>query len=262
MANEFYYNDDFESQILAISDTYAVDMAIEDWLSDLLGLDSSDIIYSSNDYAFRERTRTTDNNLINLPFCNYYRKNVECNTSRLWRNNAKSSLYNMFDKTISKAINKKIRCIPCTIHYEGAIYYSQDKDKEYALKKLLFESYNETILYPSLMIYTGDEIKSVANINLNVNSNENFSENDWLEKNHIHVLTFDLEVETFMFLGDQENTIGICATIGVNFVLAKNKNYLSKDNIILGEDEEHVNTGKFYTVDDVEGILRSYFKIE
>ena len=176
---------------------YALDIAIENKLSDLLELPLDRIIYASNEYCFRERTRKNEGDL-NLPFLNYYRKSFG-DSNREWFNDY-SNRFGLIDRQnkFTSLLGGRLRVYPVSIGYEATVFFAQDKDCQYAMNKLLFESSNETIIEPQIETDKGDIIKNTGNVTFNLEYMPNYQESDWLEQNRIWSIDLDFEVDTFM----------------------------------------------------------------
>ena len=195
-SSPFYYGEQMKSWANTPM-VYALDIAIENHLSKTLELSLDRIIYASNEYCFRERTRKNEGDL-NLPFLNYYRKSFG-KSNREWFNDY-SNRFGLIDREnkFTSLLGGRLRVYPISISYEATVFFAQNKDCEYAMNKLLFEDSNETILNPQIETDKGDIIENIAIFNSELEYMPNYQESDWLEQNRIWSISLDFEVDTFM----------------------------------------------------------------
>ena len=90
----FYYGEQMKSWA-NIPMSYSLDIAIENHFASTLEFPLDRIIYASNEYCFRERTRKNEGDL-NLPFLNYYRKGFG-ESDRPWFNDY-SNRFGLIDR--------------------------------------------------------------------------------------------------------------------------------------------------------------------
>lgn len=229
----FYYGNQMKSWANTPM-VYSLDIAIENHFSSILELPLDRIIYASNEYCFRERTRKNNGDL-NLPFVNYYRTGYE-KSEREWFNNY-SNKYGLIDREnkFTSLLGGRLRVYPITITYEATAFFSQNKDCEYAMNKLLFEDSNETILNPQLETDKGDIIENIAIFDSDLSYNPTYQESDWLEQNRIWTIGIDFSVTTFMIgnfnpLPDRDANgnpmpLHVAKSVLLQFFCAKKLNY-------------------------------------
>lgn len=239
--SSFYYGDDFEKQINQIMD-YALDIAFENYISDVLNFPLNRIIYSSNEFCFREREKKC-NGQLDIPFMNYYKTGFT-ETDRRWFKNQSNLRYILDSENIEKYLGNNFRVTPVKCEYESTIFFSQHKDCEYAYKKLLFESSNEAIIPYSIIIKDKDtEIKNTAILYLDLDFNPTYNESDWLEENKIYTIDMNFSLDTFIIMGRNDNisiakeVLGqfICAKNGSDLTNLKDEDIISKLDIYFGE---------------------------
>lgn len=232
----FYYGNQFKNW----SDTpivYALDIAVENWFSSVLKFPLDRIIYASNDYCFRERTRKNNGNL-NLPFFNYHKTNYDI-SDKLWFNDW-SNRFGLHDinNQFTSAMGGKMKVYPITIEYEGNAFFAQNKDCEYAMNKLLYNASNETIINPLLETSDGTILKNAGVLNLDLEYNPSYNENDWLEMNRIHTIGINFSVRTFMIgqFDTNADNLHVAKKSMLQFFSAKSLNYeepLSSPQLIM-----------------------------
>lgn len=226
----FYYGNQMKSWA-NVPMSYAQDIAIENYFSQVLELPLDRIIYASNEYCFRERTRKNKGEL-NLPFFNYYRKGFEP-TDRPWFNNY-ANKFGMLDtyNKFTSALGGKIKLYPITMNYEGTVFYAQDKDNLYAVNKLLYESSNETKIYPQIETNDGTIIKNIGIVDFNIDYMPNYQESDWLEQNRIWSIGVDFSVQTFMIgeFDGNPNNLHVAKKVVLEFFTAKKFDYSDYNN--------------------------------
>ena len=236
----YYYKDTFDSYWSANSVVaYALDLKIDEWVQNVLQFPSDRIIYASNDFTFRERTRNKKDNPISvgsldLPYLSYYRTGYsECD--REWWNNY-ANLFGVLDIANERYESKvgKIRLTPVKVEYEATAFFSQEKDCEYALTEILHDASNETILFPELYVDENYTLKNIAIFNNDIEFNPEFNENDWLEQNKIFTISMNWSFDTFLIIGC-DNNVSIAEEVIMEFISAKK---LSKPNISESEAKE------------------------
>ena len=216
--------------------SYAMDIAIENHFSDVLEFPLDRIIYASNEYCFRERTRRNKGEL-NLPFLNYYRVGFE-DADRPWKNDY-SNRFGLIDRenNFTSKLGGVMRIYPITISYEGTAFFAQNKDCEYAMNKLLFDNSNETIVKPQVETNDGDIITNAGLMDFDIEYNPTYQESDWLEQNRIWTIGIDFTITTYMIgnfntnpsgeYDSEGNPLGIkvAKNVLLEFFTAKKLNY-------------------------------------
>lgn len=209
---------------------YSVDIALENYMGETLEFPLDRIIYASNEYCFRERTRT-NNGELNLPFMNYYRIGYDY-TDKLWFNDY-SNRFGLHDaeNKFTSLLGGRMKVYPVTIEYESTVFFAQNKDCEYAMNKLMYASSNETIITPRLETNNGDIIKNAGVLGLDIEYNPMYQENDWLIQNRIWTIGLGITLRTFMIgefdtVGDNQFTsLQVCKSVVLDFFSAKKLNY-------------------------------------
>ena len=235
----FYYKDDFDTnwsaeQVVA----YSLDLSIDQWVSDTFLFPSDRIIYASNDYTFRERTRNKKASAISvgtldLPYLSYYRTGYsEC--ERAWWNNYanKIGVLDINNEGYEAQIGSKLKLHPIRIEYEAVAFFDQSKDCEYALSRVEYSDSNETLLFPTMQTSSGNSLKSIAVMTMDVEYNPEFNENDWLEQNKIFTISMNWYFDTFMIVGKDSENIQIAEEVIMDFLSAKK---LSKPDMTKSE---------------------------
>lgn len=236
MANNFYYQNEFKSNLIPAPDVYSVDIALEDFLSKILDFPLNRIIYASNENCLRERTRLNDG-LLKLPFLNYHKIGYSEN-DRQWFNN-RSNMYRFVPDDLNIKLDTYVKYFPIKIEYECTVFFDQDKDKELAMKKLMYEASNESFIKPEITLSNGDTLMIPCVVNLDLDFEPNYTEQDWLENNKIHTIGISIECNTIMVITGNNKT-GIATSTALEFLVKK-----------IGDD-----------ITDVESGLREYFESE
>lgn len=230
----FYYGNQMKSWANTPM-AYALDIEIENHFSKILEFPLDRIIYASNEYAFRERTRKNDGDL-NLPFLNYYRTGYE-ESQRNWFNDYANrfGLMDLSNSFTSLLGGGRLRIYPITITYEATAFFGQNKDCEYAMNKLLFDASNETKIIPQLETNKGDIFQNIGIIDFDLSYNPTYQESDWLEQNRIWTIGIDFSVTTFMIgnfnanpdVDSQGNPmpLHVAKSVLLQFFCAKKLNY-------------------------------------
>lgn len=226
----FYYGDKFEKWGNTPM-TYALDIAIENHIAKTLQFPLDRIIYASNEYCFRERTRRNEGEL-NLPFFNYYRTGFE-EADRPWRN-YRVSKWGLLDSNneFTSKLGGKIKAYPITVTYEGTAFFAQDKDCQYAMNRLLYEDFNETCLTPKLETNDGTILENMAIFDSELEYMPTYQESDWLEQNRIWTIGIDFAVQTFMIgdFDDNPANLHVAKEVLFNFFSAKKLDYDNYEN--------------------------------
>ena len=218
--DSYYYQKEFEDDFNQIM-VYSMDIYLEKYFSEVLNFPLDRIIYASNEYCFRERGRKNGGEL-NIPFMNYYRTNYS-ETDRPWFKNQSNLRHILGSEEVVKELGRNFRCTPIKCDYEGTIFFSQNKDVEYACNQLLFEKSNETIIPYSIIINNKVQLNNTAIFSVDIDFNQNYNENDFLEQNKIFTLGLDFSLQTFASKGCSENAkCYIAKDVLWDFIVAKN----------------------------------------
>lgn len=175
---------------------YALNNAIENFYANLLLKDETNrIVYATTQYALRERAyqmgNTDDINYLNLPFLNYYVKEVNnLATNRSWFNHQLN-----VDGIFVPELNRKLRIQPITVDYDSMFWTWRNDEKEYATYNTIWDTSNETEIKYSLNV-DGKEISMIGILNYNFSLASEFNESDWLERNKIRTIRLDFEFQT------------------------------------------------------------------
>ena len=224
-SSPFYYGEQMKNWA-STPMSYATDIAIENHFSKTLEFPLDRIIYASNEYCFRERTRKNKGDL-NLPFLNYYRVGYD-KSEREWFNDY-SNRFGLIDRQnkFTSILGGKMRIYPITIQYEATVFFAQNKDCEYAMNKLLLDASNETTIEPQLETNNGDIIKNAGFVNFDLEYNPTYQESDWLEQNRIWTIGIDFSVTTFMIGNFDTNpdNLYVAKSVLLEFFSAKKLNY-------------------------------------
>ena len=242
----FYYGEQMKSWANNPM-VYALDISMEYKLSELLQFPLDRIIYASNDYCFRERTRKNHGDL-NLPFLNYYRIGYDA-SERRWFNDY-SNRFGLIDRNndFTSLLGGKMKIYPINVNYESTVFFAQNKDCEYAMNKLMYESSNETVISAQVENDKGDVIKNVGIVGFDLEYNPTYRENDWLEQNRIWSISLDFSINTFMIGDFDENpdNLNVTKSVLLEFFSAKKLNY---DNYKESEQMEWILTRYFENQD-------------
>ena len=161
---------------------------------------SNRIVFSKNEFAFRERLRDqrkSENselqaNTLNMPFMNFGISSISLSDSRLM-----ASYYYKNTGIYLSELGKKFRFFPVEIQYEGTFFTTSAADAQIVLAKFFKQASTQTILKP-VLYYDGKEIANFAELNFSdVTYDGEYSESDWLEKNRIHTVGFNISVMTY-----------------------------------------------------------------
>ncbi len=214
---------------------YALHIAVEQHIADMcLNGDLNRIIYSSREYAFRERVRQRENGgttnpnkdktaSLDLPFAYLKLDTITPKTDRkLWNNLA--NIEGLYDSTLGI----KYRVIPCNISFTGGILYSSLEDTLYAHSKIMSDESNETILYPELTFTNsdGDEVTDSISAFLGYGNIEidgsGYEETDWLTKNRMHHINLDgLNFDTVILSTEGAEDVYLTEQFILNFLSTK-----------------------------------------
>ena len=197
---------------------YAMDISLESYFQSLLGLEATRIIYASNDYCFRERTRQTSTGTLEIPFMNYYKTGYS-KADRNWKQTKQAVRY--FKNDNLELQHGHIRVMPVKSEYEITLFFNQHKDCEQAYRKLMFASARETTLQASINIE-----EDTLNIPMilywdNIEFNPDYNENEWLEQNKIYSISISLSVDHYILDCDDEDTVYIANSVLLDFATGK-----------------------------------------
>lgn len=207
--------------------------------------DPSRVIYSSNQFAFRRRNQlltedTASHKLLtqnlNVPFVNFYLTSLSPNTDRKWKSRP-LELHGIMDWTI----NKKLRLSPMKLSFEATIYTNKETDRHYAMSQIFWEGALETKLKPTFEL-DGETFSNIAVVGFDLNFSNQYTENDWLEKNNIRATSIDFNIDTYLV---KTNTSGFCIPkqVLVSFASSHNIDIEKEDNYetLLNGVIDHIN---------------------
>jgi hypothetical protein len=240
--SSFYYESDFIDKDTFFNYIYSLDIEIEEYFSKMLFYsDLGKIIYASNEFSFRKRVEQSEDAILNIPFMNYFLKSITPDTNRQWWKNTNNVQTMMNLNGYKEKLGFGVKLVPVHLNYEATIWFSQDKDLQYAYSKVLFSNTNETILYPKLTSESGFVLKNLAIMSYNLDFKPEYTENEWLEMNNITSATLDFEFDTLMVYPDtdilltpQPHNRGLFLTEEIIF------DFLSKKNITLTDTPENM----------------------
>lgn len=205
--NNFYYESEFSRDDIFFNSVYSTDITIEEYFSKMLFYsDLSRIVYASNEYCFRRRSEM-NNGLLNIPFMNYYLSKITTDVSHQWWKHM-NNVAPMLDLGGYKSlIGFGIKLVPIKLSYEATVWFSQDRDLQYAMSKILMSNTNETIIYSTLNTSSDYALKNLGLLTYNFDFKPQYTENDWLESNNITSIALDFEIDTFAVYPDSENIL-------------------------------------------------------
>jgi len=219
MPSRFYYDDINNSTFL--NTLYSADLALENHFANMLfSGDTTRMVYSSNEFAFRKRVGKSENNYSNadLPFMNYWNTQaINPDTDRFYWNHI-AQMQGIF----SEVVGRKIRVVPQKIEYESSVWFNNAFDLQYAMSVLSNDDSNETIVSSSVSTHDGKEVEIPLYLGYSFSTNE-YKEDDWLERNHIYNQGVDFYVDA-MFIFDDQGPVSITDEVILNFIASKGLN--------------------------------------
>ena len=165
--------------------------------------DPSRLVYATNSFAFRARQRTLRGNensefqanSLSLPFMNL---GIKQGGISFADTNLFSSFQAKTQGILLDGIEVYARLIPVTIQYEGTFFTDQTADAHVVLQRAFRRAVVEQTLKPSLY-YGENEIINVLKLNFtDIVLDDMYQESDWLERNRIHTVGFDISADTYM----------------------------------------------------------------
>lgn len=232
-----YYNDPNYINVF-----YNLNIAIEEYFADLLfDGDLSRIIYASNQYAFRERSRQdTKSNNLNFPFMNY----------RIIDLDFPSKNRKMFNNMVNiegiylEGTGKKVKVTPVNVVYEGIIYFERNDDNYQAYNRIIFQTSNETILYPQVTMKDINDVDVTfpisAFLDFDLKIDGKYNENDWMTQNRIHTIGMNSFSFDTVVLQQNDTAVSLTEEAILEFLSSKpnysgeltNKNTLDPQTLI------------------------------
>jgi hypothetical protein len=228
--SDFYYGSDWESYTF-YNTLLANSIALENHFSSLLfHNDLNRIIYSPNEFCFKERLRKnkSESNL-NFPFMNYYLLDINQDTSprSLWNN--MNEVQGMLGDDYQAKLGYKLKLVPVTMEYEGTVFYNQPYDVLYGQQRIQKQASNETILSGVYTVPIASGVVSVSGtydlynplfVNYSIDYNDQYSQDDWLIQNKILTIGLDIKVITY-FIYSESTTISLSKEVIFNFISSK-----------------------------------------
>jgi len=230
-SNDYYYSDITSSGYF--NTLLASTIAIEQHFgTKLFNNDLSRIIYSPNEFCFKDRLRVNKHESdLRFPFMNYYLKSSNKNTSprSLWNN--VNQVQGMLQDDYPE-LGTKIKIIPTTMSFEGTVFYSQGTDTWEAQRRLQMDQANESIIYtyytipdkllnPLTTSGNNYQFKSPCFLTYDPDYNPEYDQNSWLEENQIFSIAVDFDIITFLLFAN-DNIIPLSNELILNFISAKN----------------------------------------
>lgn len=218
-----WYNKTFANNI------FSTNIAVYRYLADLLFEgDLNRVVWASNDMLFQRRQAQV-NSLIKqgkledsggtlaFPFCGFrlIQDAASATHERRWQNQALN-----VEGVWLEELGRKVRITPMTLIYEAIFCCQDDIDIQYITTKALWDDSNETLL--EAWIDTESEkgetktLKNIVVCSTTAHMNDQFSEADWLTKNRIQTVRFELKCGTWL-MGDDRRRYGIAKNIWFNF---------------------------------------------
>lgn len=219
----FYYSDEINNQPNIFYNTLVgVSIAVENHFKDLLFKgDINRIIYASDGYAFKERSRKNDI-LLGIPFMNYYLQGMFKDTGnrQLWNNEAQ--VIGLRDiGQYQKELGRPIRAVPVRMSFESSVFFSQPFDAMYAYQKLADDSANEIILESTYLTENNLQISNSVFITYEPVWSPEYTEQEWLQDNKIIPIGMNFEAIT-LFLFTDTGLISLSEEVIMNFIASKN----------------------------------------
>lgn len=165
--------------------------------------DPSRLVYATNSFAFRARQRTLRGNenselqanSLSMPFMNLGVKQGGISF-------ADTNLFSSFQAKSEGILLDKLgiyaRLYPVTIQYEGTFFTDQVADAHVVLQRAFKRGAVEQNL-SSKLYYGGNEILNIIKLNFDdIVLDDQYQESDWLEKNRIHTVGFQITADTYM----------------------------------------------------------------
>ena len=202
MATNNYYSDS-----TWINTKYAADIALENHYTNMIFQNQPNrIVYSRDQYAFRQRSiQTTKLNntqvslqTLDLPFLNYHGTPVVGTDRKYWKQELNSS------GIFIEELGYKIKATPITLNYEATFYFHKESDNLQAFEKLAWDESNETQINYDVLV-DSEAVSNIGILGYNLDYDGMYTENDWLDRNNIHTVKADFELQTFILKG---NTTG------------------------------------------------------
>jgi hypothetical protein len=235
-ATSFYYSGEFSNEALPFSNSvYCLDIAMENKLANwVFHNDLNRIIYASNDFCFRRRLEMQGQEeegaeFLNFPFINYYLVNTSFETERMLKKNSAQVQGMLNLGGYAEETGVDFRVIPLRLEYESTIWFSQDKDLQYAQTKLFDKSSNEIILYGDLVAPNKKAFKLPAFVKFDFQFKPEYKENEWMETNNIVSMSMDFSMDTMLIFGYKNNdlaqdiiqTVSLTEEVIMNFISTK-----------------------------------------
>lgn len=231
---------------------YYLDLALEKYLGKLYLKNQLDrLIWSDSDWALRKRAGNTDtDNTLNLPFINYKMTDASNDTDRTLFN------HSMFSQGIYiPEAEAHVKIVPVQFEYDITFWCNRDEELVYALHTSLFESGNETVIYPEILLDNGKIIKSPAFVTYGISYNDIYSQEDFIVNNKIRTLSIPFTIDTYLIkdAGNVQNEEGT-GSDGLNVILT--------EQVILDFfNSKNINKQDMYK-SEMEIFFRTYFTDE
>lgn len=217
MAEEFIQDNYYHSSRTKFIDTHiSTKCGIEWWLSRLLfNNEPSRVVYATPDIAFRKRIETLDKGkndeeplkpeMLNLPYATYYQLGDPEPDDRVAAVNAHQSLVGEYQEEF----DRNIRSLAVMTKYKITCYFSRRDDVRQAGQLLLWEKEPK---YPIKLYhditYRGVKLSLPVFMTIeSINTNPDYKETEWLNKNRIFMVDVEVSVRSYQLLINNINNI-------------------------------------------------------
>lgn len=193
---------------------------VMDWFKDryLMG-DEKRVIISSTAMALRKRASGNQWSNANLPFANVFIKSIEKKVDRPWYNHLLAT-----DGIWIPELNRKVKMLPVRINFEASLFYHNTYDLQFSTFRLMQDEHFEDRLTIPMLNEQNMEFPLFGVIDYNLNTENTFSEKEFLERNNIKVVTVDPFVDTWIIwdtpVYPTERILARIANLGTDFEYA------------------------------------------
>lgn len=155
--------------------------------------DSSRAIISSTEMALRNRAKGNAWSNANLPFFNLGVPSVNKDVARPWYVHRLA-----VEGVWVPELQRKVKMLPIKISFECNLFYHNMYDVQFAMFRAIQEEHFEDRLSIPMKFENGQELNLIGILEYNLDTNPQYTEKDFLERNKIRTITLDPTVDTYV----------------------------------------------------------------
>jgi len=229
VAGRSFFNKPFCNNVLSTN------IALWKHLAGLLfGGDMERVVWAGTDIMFRKRQEQlaerkagrvpkTDLGVLDMPFCSFRlaQDGIKPGSQRNWWNPSLHAKGMWFEE-----LGRRLRATPATLNYEACFCCSHDSDLYWAQQEQIWCANAETVIESFVDAAAPDggtrTLKNIVICDVEPRANQQFREQDWLEKNKIQTVSLDISCQTWLIAEDSRHRYSVTEKVIFDFLHGAN----------------------------------------